>query len=338
MTAISIITPTYNRPDLLREAIDSVLAQSFGDWEMLIVDDGSEPHARPVVDGFDDRRLRYVRLEHVGRSAARNRGLELARGAYIGFLDDDDLYHPDKLAHEIAFLRAHPDIDIVGSGYRTTGKMGETRKIYENWNVKPEINRENCLFSVPLTTCSALIARGAIQSMDRWFDPALDLWEDSDFFRRLFLAGARFAWLKEILSDYRLIHDRSWSIYLDVERAGRQALENLFDTEDLPPEIVAQRQEILIRFDLEYAWRAYLYGAMKAGHRSMLQALIREPRLADQQAHLLLSGLATYSQRVEDPDSYTDYVLSHLPSPLRHLADRGEEVKALATSGVGLRQ
>lgn len=333
---VSIITPTYNRPDLLREAIGSVLNQSFDDWEMLIVDDGSEPGARSVVDGFADPRLRYVRLDHVGRSAARNCGLELARGMYIGFLDDDDLYHPDKLAREISFLCAHPGVDIVGSGYRAVGKMDEVLRTYENWTVKPEINRENCLFGVPLATCSVLIARKAIQSMDRWFDPALDLWEDSDFFRRLFLTGIRFAWLREVLSDYRLIHDRSWSVILDVQRTGRRALGKLFETEDLPPELAGQRQDALVKFDLDYAWMAYLYGAENLGQRSMLQALVREPRLADQRADVVLGELATYSQRIEDPDSYIDYVLSHLPSPLCHLADRGEEVKALVVSRAGL--
>lgn len=336
MPLISIITPTYNRPELLHDAIGSLLAQSYENWEMLVIDDGSEPSAQPVIDAFADPRLRYVRLDHAGRSAARNRGLELARGTYIGFLDDDDLYHPDKLTKEIGFLRSNPEIEIVGSGYRTVGKMGKVLKTYKKWMARPEINRENCLMGVPLVTCSVLITRKAIQPMDRWFDPALDLWEDSDFFSRLFLAGARFAWLREVLSDYRLIHDRSWSIILDAHRTGRRALEKLFNTEDLPPEIAAQRQEALIKFDLDYAWSAYLYEADKVGQRFLLQALVREPHLADQQAHVLLQGLATFSQNkvhVDDPDSYIDYVLGLLPTPLRRLAGRGAEVKALVAAG-----
>lgn len=330
MCTVSVITPTYNRPEILREAIGSLLAQSFADWEMLVVDDGSEPSVQPIVDCYADPRLRYVRLEHAGRSVARNRGLELARGDLIGFLDDDDLYHPDKLAHEIAILRAHPGIDIVGSGYRTVDNMGKVIKVYENWILKPDINAANCLLGVPLATCSVLIARKAIDRMARWFDPALDLWEDADFFRRLFLTGARFVWLKEILSDYRLIRDRSWSILLEVQRAGRQTLEKLFQTEDLTPEIARQRHDALVKFDLDYAWMAYSYKAAKPAQRFLLQALIREPELAGEQAHVLLNGVATFSQykiHVDDPNEYIEYVMSHLPSPLRHLAGRRDEVR-----------
>lgn len=338
MPTVSIITPTYNRPELLQEAIQSVLAQSLDDWEMLIVDDGSDPGVQPVIDAFADPRLRYVRLEHVGRSAARNRGLELARGDYIGFLDDDDLYHSDKLAHEIDFLRANPGIEIVGTGYRTTDKAGQMLTVYEAWTRKPEINAMNCLFGVPLAICSALIVRDAIERMDRWFDESLDLWEDSDFFRRLFLSGARFAWHREVLSDYRLLHDRSWSTLLDAHRSGRRALEKIFQTEDLPPNIADQRLDALVKFDLGYAWTAYAYQADSFAQRCMLQALIRDPHLAGRRSQMLLEELAVASQyRINnnDPNAYIDYVLAHLPSPLQHLAGREEEVRQLIPTDYG---
>ena len=332
MPAVSIITPTYNRPDLLSEAIQSVQAQTFNDWEMLIIDDGSEPSAQSTVDMFGDPRLRYVQLSHVGRSAARNQGLELARGEYIGFLDDDDLYHPNKLELEIACFQSNPYADIVGSGYRITGKTGKVISTYRPWLKKPEISEDNCLFGVPLITCSVLVRRQAIERMGRWFDPSLDLRQDADFFIRLFLAGARFIWLREVLSDYRAIHDRSWSILLGVYRAGRQLLGGFFQSGTLQPGIEAQQREVLIHHDLLYAWLAYYYEAPVSAQHFLLQALIRDPELAGKRAHFLFKELATFSlyePRIGDPDDYIDYVFAHLPPPLRHLAERRGELSRL---------
>ncbi len=207
--------------------------------------------------------MRYVQLAHVGRSAARNCGLELARGRYIGFLDDDDLYHPDKLSHEIAFLQTNREVDIVGSGYRVVDKNGQVSLIYKRWQQSSEVTVTNCLFGVPLITCSVLITRGIIDRMDHWFDPAFDIGEDPDFFMRLILAGARFAWLKEILSDYRQIHAKDDTMMMDARRAYHRVLAKIVQIPHLPPEVIQQHQSALIAYDLRHAWWASANGLDK---------------------------------------------------------------------------
>jgi glycosyltransferase involved in cell wall biosynthesis len=127
-----------------------VLAQTFEGWEMLIVEDGSDGAAGSVVAGFNDPRLRYIYQAHAGRSAARNRGLAAATGEFIAFLDDDDLYHPNKLAKEVAFLREHPEVDIVGSGFRLLERDGSVRTNWEPWLLKPDLNKTNCLYGCPI--------------------------------------------------------------------------------------------------------------------------------------------------------------------------------------------
>ncbi len=102
----SVIIPSYNRSKLLFEAISSVLHQRYKNWELIVVDDGSEPPAGSIVKQFDDERIRYIRQENSGKSAARNRGIAAAEGEYICFLDDDDFYDPYHLESIASIIQA----------------------------------------------------------------------------------------------------------------------------------------------------------------------------------------------------------------------------------------
>jgi glycosyltransferase involved in cell wall biosynthesis len=115
---VSVIIPTYNRADLLSQTIQSVLDQTFRDFEVLIIDDGSTDDTEHVVRRVDDSRAIYIRQGHSGLPAvARNRGLHHARGEYIAFLDSDDLWLSEKLAQQMQYMDAHPE---VGLSYTNT--------------------------------------------------------------------------------------------------------------------------------------------------------------------------------------------------------------------------
>ena len=96
MPRVSAIITTYNRKDFVQEAVDSVLAQSYGDWELIVVDDGSIDGSGEALQRYGERLL-YSYQENHGVSMARNRGLELAQGEFIAYLDSDDLWLPQKL-------------------------------------------------------------------------------------------------------------------------------------------------------------------------------------------------------------------------------------------------
>lgn len=105
MPLISVIIPTYNRRELLLRAIDSVLKQTHADLEVIVVDDASADGTQSAVLDLQDERVRYVRqTENAGACAARNRGLDMARGEYIAFQDSDDVFHEDKLEQQLAYL------------------------------------------------------------------------------------------------------------------------------------------------------------------------------------------------------------------------------------------
>jgi glycosyltransferase involved in cell wall biosynthesis len=111
--AVSVIIPTHNYGRFLGEALESVLSQSFEDFEVTVVDDGSTDHTQEVLDGFRDPRLRRIHTRRGGNSVAINTGLDAARGELIAILDADDRWRPAKLERQVAMMRAEPELGAV---------------------------------------------------------------------------------------------------------------------------------------------------------------------------------------------------------------------------------
>jgi len=111
---VSVIIPTYNNATYLADAIESVMAQTFRDIEIIVIDDGSTDQTDQVMSTYANRVV-FIRQANHGPSAARNRGIAEAQGKYLAFLDSDDLYLPDKISLQVSFLEAHPEIDLVYS-------------------------------------------------------------------------------------------------------------------------------------------------------------------------------------------------------------------------------
>ena len=130
MPAVSAIITTFNRSRFLRKAVASVLAQEYGDFELIILDNSSTDDTESVVAGFADTRIVYVRHAPMGISAARNLGLKTARGKYVGFLDDDDEWLPGKLARQVGlFEKSGPDVALIYGGFhriRSDGAIYDT--------------------------------------------------------------------------------------------------------------------------------------------------------------------------------------------------------------------
>jgi glycosyltransferase involved in cell wall biosynthesis len=119
MSKISVIIPTYNRPELLSSAIGSVLNQTFQDFELIVVDDASEDQIQDVLTILNDRRIKYIRHKaNRGEAAARNTGITHSGGEFIGFLDDDDQWLPEKLRLQIDLLEnSSPEVGGVYSSF-----------------------------------------------------------------------------------------------------------------------------------------------------------------------------------------------------------------------------
>ncbi|MEA2559229.1 MAG: hypothetical protein QOH06_733 [Acidobacteriota bacterium] len=126
---VSIVTPTHNRAELLRETIASVMAQTWEDWEMLIVDDGSTDGTREAVEGLREPRIRYFGLERTGNlSRLLNFGIAQALGEQVAFLDSDDLWREDKLQAQVEVLASHPEAGWCICGFESFNEKGPLRR------------------------------------------------------------------------------------------------------------------------------------------------------------------------------------------------------------------
>jgi len=105
---VSVIIPTYDRPDFLREAVESVLGQTFRDFELVVVNDGGPEVSEKILNEIADERIRYVKIEHAGISSALNAGIAHARGSLLGYLDDDDVYYPEHLETLVNYMENNP--------------------------------------------------------------------------------------------------------------------------------------------------------------------------------------------------------------------------------------
>lgn len=115
MVHVSVVLPVYNGEKYLREAITSILDQTFSDFELIIINDGSKDRSSDRIGEFKDPRIVYVEQENAGLASTLNRGIAMARGKYIARQDQDDISLPERLAKQVAFLEAHPHCGLVGT-------------------------------------------------------------------------------------------------------------------------------------------------------------------------------------------------------------------------------
>jgi glycosyltransferase involved in cell wall biosynthesis len=142
---VSIIIPCYNRAHIVSETINSVLAQSYERFEMILIDDGSTDETREVISGYSDPRIRYFYQANGGLSAARNAGLNVAEGEFIAFLDSDDLWHDWKLGAQLEIFRRHPEAGLIWSDMSTfmnSGRIDEERHLRTFYSAYKSVNFE----------------------------------------------------------------------------------------------------------------------------------------------------------------------------------------------------
>lgn len=202
-TTISVVVPTYNHRDLVLETLGSVFAQTYGDYEVIVVNDGSPDDTREVLRPLVEAgRIRYVEQPNQGQAAARNRGLAEARGDMVAFLDDDDLWPPDKLEWQAQELLEQPESVLVYGRPARIRRSGALAPVEDETFPSGRVERaflEGCWL---LSPGQALIRTSALRELGG-FDTSVWGSDDWDLYIRLSALG-EFRYVERIALHYRV--------------------------------------------------------------------------------------------------------------------------------------
>ena len=185
---VSVVVPVYNRERFLRETLESVSALDYEPFEVIVVDDGSTDGSAAIARSFPE--VRYLRQENRGPGAARNAGIDVARGEFVAFVDSDDVVLPHKLSAQIGYLVDHPDV---------TATLGRQEWITPPPDAVPDLVWGDLDGITPI---SIVIRRAALIEVGG-FDPALRGPEDVDLLVRLREGGFRFLVVPEVVMHRR---------------------------------------------------------------------------------------------------------------------------------------
>ncbi|MDV2495135.1 MAG: glycosyltransferase [bacterium] len=222
---VSVIIPTFNRRAMVAEAVASVQAQTMGAWECLVVDDGSTDGTAEAIEAVADERVHLLRQENRGVAAARNRGIATSRAPLVAFLDSDDLWHPAKLARQVAVMDegwalCHTDEVWVRRGERVNPKNKHAKS--GGWLLERSL--ELCCIS----PSAAMVRRDVIEALGG-FDESYPVCEDYDLWLRL-TARYQVAFVPEPLVTKRGGHaDQLSASRWGLDRWRVAAIEKLLD-------------------------------------------------------------------------------------------------------------
>lgn len=211
---VSVILPVFNAAPYLAEAIQSILVQTYENFELVIVDDASDDESGSIIGSFSDSRI--VRLSNEvnkGLSFSLNRGMRHARGAFLARMDADDISLPDRFARQVDYLQKHPDVAVCGAWMETFGTGGETV-----WKVPEhhDVIASRLVFESALCHPTVMLHRRLFVDAGLEYAEELQLAQDFELWSRCF-RSLRFANIPEVLLRYRL-HDHN----LDSARQTRQ--------------------------------------------------------------------------------------------------------------------
>jgi glycosyltransferase involved in cell wall biosynthesis len=332
---VSVIIPTYNTAQYIAEAVESALAQTYPNLEIIVVDDGSTDNTRDVLAPYQVRQYGsktfcYIWQENQERAHTRNNGIRQAQGEWIAFLDSDDIWQPDKIALQMAALQAHPEAVLAyGVALNVTMERQPVKfwgSIYScgqpdpSGTAQPQVQQpgSEMLYGTPLMPSVVIANRTAMLEVGL-FDPQATPVEDWELWLRLARLGT-FIFIPQVVCEYRAFsterelkkratdHNLERWLYV-VQKAAAN------DPFRYPPDLVAQ---VIGNLHARSALASYELGDQERGAAQLSRAIQVDPQLGDalRFSHLLEDHVRRMVDENESPQiahRFLANVIHHLP-------------------------
>lgn len=261
---VSVIIPVYNREAYIAETIESVLKQTFDDFELIIINDGSTDKSGEVIRGFTDSRITYIEQPNKGLAPTWNVGIEIAKGQYVKLLDSDDIIDPAFLEESIRAASENPRADIIHSNWHYINEYGKVLSPYKLGRI------DDILYILLLGNIfgvhEILFKKEALDAVGH-FDSSIRICEDWDLYIRLARARRVFLHLDKYLSSHR-VHEGTYKKAV-VDRF-RQVLDKTFSDETLEPHYMeckyiseARHALFLLRDMVKWRWLEEADGCLR---------------------------------------------------------------------------
>jgi glycosyltransferase involved in cell wall biosynthesis len=319
---VSVIIPTYGGANFLGEAIQSVLNQTYTNFELIVVNDASPDHTDEIVRQFNDPRLNYIKHEqNRGVANARKTGVMASCGEIIAHLDQDDLFHHEKLQIHVSYLEQHPEIGFTYNSrfelYPTSGAVREILRPSSN------LTLGDFVLGFPLAP--------SIWVQRREWALRAEIWEEKTFYHgreivicgRLYMAGCKFAMIDRVLNYRRYHRNRAISNIVRKCEAERICQQIIFDDSRCPADVLALQNVAFSNIYAIWAYVGYLQGEFETGRQLISAAVRLNPALLHGTPPALVNDLIVDS--IDDEGANHETVLrdifENLPRELSGLAE-----------------
>ena len=219
---VSVLIPTYNRSDLLPRAIESILNQTFTDFELIIVDDGSVDNTVQILRKYirqDDRIRVYFNHKNKGESYSRNRLIDLSRAPYLAIMDSDDKSLPHRLKDEVDYLETHPEVAVVGG---LAVFMGHSNQILPQISQKERHIPIDLLSKCALSHSTVMMRKEYLKQHNLRYNEQMIANQDFDLWQRILLKNGTFGLVEKVVSEYFLNPDHSPEYYKKMTQSGER--------------------------------------------------------------------------------------------------------------------
>jgi glycosyltransferase involved in cell wall biosynthesis len=290
---VSVIIPSYNTGRYLPEALESVFAQSYPHYEIIVVDDGSTDETTAILQPYLAR-IQYLYQTNQGVSAARNHALSKANGEWLLFLDADDKLSPSKLEKQLAI--ANENTAILHSGWWLMAEDGSLISEVKPYVQSPTLDLETWLFWKPVYPAAMLFRRDYVEKV-AGFDTNLAHAEDVDLVFRIAAAGGESLWLREATAYYRQREGSASTKSLKQAQSIERVLDKFFTLPQIPQKICKLESSVRYFTILWYTWRLLDDGYLEQAKTNLLRAKTLRKRTDE---YLLLEWQAQYTGSADE--------------------------------------